>query len=575
MNFHYRNQIILIALCFAFALGVKAQILSVETLSKKPALQYEKSEWDISLKADWQNPYAAEEIALNMVLKTPSGKTLSLPCYYFSGKSGEVTNWKARLAATETGTYKAHFELYTKQQLSSVSPEIIFKVLTSKSKGFLRKNDFWTFRYDNGQLFRGIGENICWESRDNDDSKYFRTLHEDKRFNYDYMLKKLAANGGNFFRTWMIYWNLPVDWKNVLNNNRYQNSNSQFNESGMKRMDHLVELCDSLGIHMMLALESHVGFMGNGWEISNYNVKNGGTAKTPYEFFTLQSARQQYKNKLRLMVARYGYSPSIGCWEFFNEIDNAMYNVKKEDQLPPAIITAWHDEMSTYLRETDIFGHLITTSVSHRDISGMNDLANIDFNQRHIYKNTAGIPKTLREYTEKYKKPYVIGESGYEWDWSKNFNDFSDEMDGDFKRSLWYGLFNPTPVLPMSWWWEFFENRGMMKYFNQVHKINEWMLKAGKGKFELIDLKTNQNGLIVYGVSCGEMKFIYVFNSQKYSIVPDIELNKTITTRFNLNVFDCEKNILQKQKFTISSEGNLKLDIDSIHGKSDWILIFK
>ena len=76
------------------------------------------------------------------------------------------------------------------------------------------------------------------------------------------MLKKLAANGGNFFRTWMIYWNLPVDWKTVNNNSRYQNTTSPYNESGMKRMDQLVQLCDSLGIHMMLALESHAGLHG-------------------------------------------------------------------------------------------------------------------------------------------------------------------------------------------------------------------------------------------------------------------------------------------------------------------------
>jgi len=122
---------------------------------------------------------------------------------------------------------------------------------------------------------------MCWESRDEDDSKYFESLHEDKRFNYDFMLKKLTANGGNFFRLWMIYWNLPVDWKTVKNNSRYQNTNSPYNESGMKRMDWLVNLSDSLGIHMMLALESHVGFMGDGWNLSSYNANNGGPAKTP------------------------------------------------------------------------------------------------------------------------------------------------------------------------------------------------------------------------------------------------------------------------------------------------------
>lgn len=140
-----------------------------------------------------------------------------------------------------------------------LSTQLISKIVSS-AKGFLSPNSVWTFRYDNGELFRGIGENICWESRDSDDSKFFRALYEEKRFNYDFMVTKLAANCGDFFRTWIIYWNLPVDWKTVKNNSRYQNTTSPYNESGMKRMDQLVKLCDSLGIHMMLAFESHAGY---------------------------------------------------------------------------------------------------------------------------------------------------------------------------------------------------------------------------------------------------------------------------------------------------------------------------
>ena len=86
----------------------------------------------------------------------------------------------------------------------------------------------------------------------------------------------------------------------------------------------------------------------------------------------------------------------------------------------------------------------------------------------------------------------MIGEAGYEWDWSKNFNDFAEDMDGDFKRALWLGMFSPTPVLPMSWWWEFFENRGMMSYFKPVSEMNRMMLEAGKGKFESFAVKTNR-----------------------------------------------------------------------------------
>ncbi len=69
----------------------------------------------------------------------------------------------------------------------------------------------------------------------------------------------------------------------------------------MKRQVWLVSLCNSWGIHMMLAMESHVGFMGDGWKMSSYNITNGGFAKTPFEFFILKESRQQYKSKLLLI----------------------------------------------------------------------------------------------------------------------------------------------------------------------------------------------------------------------------------------------------------------------------------
>jgi hypothetical protein len=568
------SRFIIATVFLVLSINLQAQIQNSKLLNAT-LNQYQKAEWDVSLKASWNNPYAFDEIALDMVLTSPSGKKLTLPCYYESGKSGDVSVWKARFTAREAGVYTYLFELKENGKVVSDSPKAEFKVKASKAKGFLSPNDFWTFRYDNGELFRGIGENICWESRDEDDSKYFKALHEDKRFNYNYMLKKLSANGGNFFRTWMIYWNLPVDWKTVINNSRYQNTTSPYNESGMKRMDQLVELCDSLGIHMMLALESHVGFMGDGWKMSSYNVANGGPAKTPLEFFTLPEARQQYKNKLRLMVARYGYSPSICAWEFFNEIDNAMYNVKPEDQLPPSAITAWHNEMSTFLKSIDPYKHIVTTSVSHRDIDGMNDLKNLDINQRHIYKNTSGIPGTIREYTKKHNKPYIIGESGYEWDWSKNFNDFGDEMDGDFKRALWYGLFSPTPVLPMSWWWEFFENRGMMGYFKQVSEMNRSMLEAGKGNFELFDVKTVQNGIEAYGISCGKRNFIYLYNPA--ASIESLRFNSSAAPdmKSKMSLFDCETGKYSDLKFKVMSDKSTEIDQLKMQPKGNVILIWE
>jgi len=514
-------------------------------------------------------------VALDMVIGTPSGKKLVLPCYFEKGESGQETMWKARFTPREKGSYTYHFEWKEKQNLVQTTEPKTIDVQATKGKGFLLVNNLWTLRYDNGELFRGIGENICWESRDTDDSKYFQKLHEDKRFNYDYMLKKLAANGGNFFRVWMIYWNLPVDWKTVSNNSRYQNTTSPYNESGMKRMDHLVQLCDSLGIHMMLALESHVGYMGDGWKMSSYNVANGGSAKTPLEFFTLPEAKQQYKNKLRLMVARYGYSPAIGAWEFFNEIDNAMYHGKPEERIPDTVIKQWHDEMSSYLKSIDPYNHIVTTSISHRDVEGMNDLKNIDINQKHIYKNTLAIPGTIRDYTQKHNKPYVIGETGFEWDWSKNFNDFADDMDGDFKRGLWLGMFSPTPILPMSWWWEFFENRGIMSYFKPVSELNRMMLDAGKGKFESFEVKTSQNGVQVYGIRCGKKSFVYLYNSGETFEGLQLGAVEAPKAKTKMCLFDCETGKYSSVRFSTMPDKSLRIDQLKFPSKGNTILILE
>lgn len=508
-----RKLFVILFVAFISIFSLNAEIIDCHPLFGNVMKQYMKAEWNINLIGKWDNPYDQEQIALDMVFISPDGSKGILPCFFVEGDSGKKSLWKARFAAKQTGVYQIYFELRCKNKLVSTTRKQNVECVSSSSKGFLTLNDNWTFRFDNGDLFRAIGENIGWESRNVDDSKYFKNLHENKRFNYDYMIPKLAQSGGNFFRTWMIYWNLPVDWKQVKNNNRYTSTTSFYNESAMKRLDHLVDLCDSLGVYMMLALESHVGYMGDGWKMNNYNVVNGGFAATPAEFFSSDKARAQYKNKLRLMIARYGYSPSIAVWEFFNEVDHVAFDKSFGNEIPTTLITDWHREMAMYLEENDPYNHLVSTSVSHRDMDGMNDIDAMDFNQRHIYGNAFTIPNVIRDYENKHNKPYVIGECGYHWDWSLNFNDYVTEFTRDFRKTLWLGLFSPTPILPMSWWWEFFENNGMMDYFSKVKVINQEILASLQGG-GLKEIKVSSSSpLVGLGLKSGHKLFAYLYNN--------------------------------------------------------------
>ena len=503
---------------------LSAQIKSVTQLTNTP-VQYEKVEIAIQLDAKWNNPYLQEDVALDMLLLTPSQKKITLPCYYESGESGKQSTWKARFAPQEVGTYTYWFEFRKSGKIKQTSTQKEFNTSESDKPGFLHVRDSWTLQFDNNSPFRGIGENICWESRDQDDSKFFKELHEmSSVFNYEYMLPKFAENGGNFFRTWICSWNLPFDYKGNFNNSRYTPSDEFYNPSALKKMDRLFELSDSLQLYIMLTL-GQGGFM----------ERDGGLAKTAEDFFINPKVKERYKNRLRYIVARWGYSTSIAMWEFFNEVDNVQFR-NKNNPIKGEYIVDWHDEMSRYIKSIDPYNHIVTTSISHRDIEGLNSIENIDINQKHIYNATINIPNEINEYTTKYNKPYIIGEFGYEWDWSKNFNDFAYGMEVDFKRGLWYGLFSSTPVTPMSWWWEFFDNRHLTTYFKGVREISDKMLQAGNGSFEPLTVKAGNAE--AYGLKCGEEIFIYIFNPENKVVISDIVIEHKSNKTYNVQSYE-------------------------------------
>jgi hypothetical protein len=526
-------------------------VIKTAVLRAKDVKQYELAEWDINLLAAWQNPYVHDDIALDMLLVAPSGKQLILPCYFVKGSSGSDSWWKARFLPQESGRYKYHFTLRQKEKTvngrggkfvaasAGKGAAQVGNGPTQNAKGaphnsndagrtgILHAKDNWSFVFDNGTPFRGLGENICWESRARDDSKYFPGLNEDSiKYNYERMVPLLVAHGGNFFRTWMCRWNLPIDWKANFNNNRYQPSDEYFNPSAVTKLDRLVDLCDSLGLHMMLTL-------GQG----AYHKSEGGVAESAADFFVNTAAKAKYKDRLRYIVARWGYSASIGAWEFFNEVDNVQFG-NPRNPIKAADIVQWHDEMSAYMKQVDPYGHLVTTSISHRDLAGLDNLKHMDFNQKHIYKATRNIPPTIVAYARNFDKPYVIGEFGYEWDWSKNFNDFAGGMDSDFKRGLWYGVFSPTPIVPMSWWWEYFDQRGTDLYIRNVRTILDRMMKAGNGSFDSVRISVDNDSIERFAVRCGSEVYVYLHNLSGSRTAGQIKLESAGSG--NLELYDCE-----------------------------------
>lgn len=500
------RKLLLSAVALSAFLTAEAQIIKVNPQSMSCAL-YQRVDIDVELQGEWQNPYRQEEAKLDMVVTTPDGKNSVVPAFYVEGESGKVSHWAVRYTPQTSGQL-TYFMRYTQPGLESLSQSYHLNVNGVMGHGLLHAADNWTLRFDDGTPFRGIGENICWESRANDDSKYFKKLHEEhERFNYPAMLPKFAENGGNFVRLWMCSWNFPIDKKDNFNNPRYEACEGPINPSAVKRLDETVALCEQLGIKIMLCM-------------------GAGEARTNGEFFVNDEAMAAHRNRLRYIVARWGYSEAIAMWEFFNEIDNIQFRDRK-NPIPAKDIVGWHAHMARYIKSIDAFGHIVTTSISHRDLEGLNSVADMDINQKHIYNQTTVIPKTIQDYAQRFGKPYIIGEFGYEWDWSKNFDDFAGGMDMDFRRGLWYGLFSPTPVTPMSWWWEYFDNRNMQRFFRAPALVSKEMIESGKGSF--VPCEASADCGQVYAVTCGPKTYVYLFNDSKRTMKSvRVEANGTL-----------------------------------------------
>jgi hypothetical protein len=131
-------------------------------------------------------------------------------------------------------------------------------------------------------------------------------------------------------------------------------------------------------------------------------------------------------------------------------------------------------------------------------------------------------------------------------------------MDLDFKRGLWYGMFSPTPVLPMSWWWEYFDTRLMTPYFRGVREINDKMLASGNGSFE--SLKIEAGNSHAFSVKCGDDIYVYVYNTENSVLISDVVISSEGNAKYNAQSFEPTSMVYREVTNISSSDSNIVLN---------------
>ncbi len=312
----------------------------------------------------------------------------------------------------------------------------------------------------------------------------------------------------------------------------------RYYERAAKRLDEIFSLCQQKGLYVMLTLnypgvfKSEVDSWGSNaeWRTNPYNAVNGGPCENPVDFFTSAEAKKIYKNKLRYLVARWGYSTNLACWELWNEIDDVM----EHQDVPAAVIVSWHKEMSKYLKQIDPYRHLVSTSVSHREVPGLWEIENIDFSQNHLYGPDRDVTKmgnSIRKYVKEFDKPNIVNE--FAAGWRGPGKDFSDESyEREMHNGLWRSMFSPTPVLSLSWWWEWHYSKGHYFHLKAAADFVSLMIKNDEDIIEEISVESVDGDMEIMGLRASDDLFLWLRNpdeEEKKDLVLNIE-----ETRYSL-----------------------------------------
>ncbi|MBI3119280.1 MAG: DUF5060 domain-containing protein, partial [Candidatus Hydrogenedentes bacterium] len=411
------------------------------------------SEFRVSGVPSAANPFDPDEIAVDVVFGTPSGRQLRVPAFWYEpyrraledGKEELLREaggeWRLRFTPEEVGEYRWEL-VWGGAARASGEFQVEAETEAGAADGFIEappgKEGYFQRRA--GKPFLLIGENCCWHGARG-------------TYDYDDWFAKFAGNHMNFARIWM--------WPAAFGIEVRPEERLQYNLADAWRLDYVFRLAQDKKIALMLCLDFHGMFQvepdmwggNNHWPRHPYNAAQGGPCAAQNDFFTHPEAKQLYQKRLRYLVARYGAFSNLLSWEFFNEINNVYKYLNAPD------VVAWHAEMAAWMKTHDPYRHCISTSFGSAFASReMWALPGMDFAQYHSYLNWEvgrKQPVTLaREVVHRFdtfQKSVLISEFGTS---GLGLDKENDPYSRGLRQALWAGALSGTAGTAMPWFWE-------------------------------------------------------------------------------------------------------------------------
>ena len=437
--------------------------ISNVTINRTKIPRYEKFEITFDAAGTWKNPFDPDEVAVDAIVKTPDGKTVTMPAFYFQDYHRSFVNgrqkltlvgkpvWKARLCPLTVGKHTFKLRLVSAGKTVETEEQAFECTDNGNKHGFLRvaRENPYYFRFDDDTPFFAIGMNVAsaWSSRGTADLDKWYT--------------DLARAGGNFVRAWWC--SGCTDIESRVTAQRL----GKYKLDCAWCIDHLVELSERLGIHVMCCLETQQYLRREkSWPHFTYNVANGGPVKSPADYFVNPEADKYFRKRLRYIVARWSYSTSIFSWQFWNEVSACNdYN--------DANAAKWHERMARYLRSVDPYDHIIHTNYGNMDgFKAVDGLPEMEVVSTNIYsRRDMGRTSSWgsRWMTGRYKKPYLMTEYGvgHHGGWIEE-----DPKGVIVHNGLWGAAFSGSAGTGLPWGWShWIDPQNMYHYWRVVADV--------------------------------------------------------------------------------------------------------
>ncbi len=438
-----------LALCFLFSnAGAQVVTTSVVPITSTTIGRYEKFEAGIALNTvSFNNQFDPDEIEVYAVFKfIPSGATQRVNGFWLRDyiqddaspdptvvnsctiKASDVDDpdfltpiatglpWRIRFAPNFIGDWSYQIFVRSGGQ-TTVSGTFYLTCTTSDNKGYISVGSNNThFVYKDARdpkkevSFIPLAVNTMENPRI---SRVFNRAH----YKYTKMvMEKLASVHGNTIRIFMSPEQFGIEWDEDGLGKYSERQNRAFT------LDRIFELAEELDIKIQLVLISNHEFHYNAFPDYDYWLHNpyktllpGSNNANQLDFFNNQACIRYFKNRLRYVIARWGYSSSILAYEIWNEtmlMENASPTIW--DNGNSLIVDNWFNNIVTYARSLDN-RHMYTNSGGGPGFFNFGN-APLDYVQDHYYSNDKNVLFNLSvfaQYSVKtYKKPYLCGEYG-------------------------------------------------------------------------------------------------------------------------------------------------------------------